>query len=87
LIIGCWVFTSLPKLPSGIPRLPIATLQKSLQMEGSITSLLLKIANPSSPLMDAIFHDFLDALFSTSALSTMTAPCKALALASSCEML
>jgi len=77
LIIGCQVFTSSPKLPSGILRLPMLLCKSPLRWSGSISSMLLKIANSSSPLKDALYHDSLDALFST--LLPPTAPCKALA--------
>jgi len=63
------------------PQAVYAALQKSLQMEWQYLQYMVK-DYPSFPPKDAIFHDFLDALFST--LMSATDPCKA--LPSPCEI-
>jgi len=60
------------------PQAAYAALQKSLQMEWQYLQQVVQDCKPFfSPLNDAIFIDFLDAIFSTSL--SATAPCLALA--------
>jgi len=74
LTIGCQVSTNSPRLPHGIPRLPMLIWKNHFRGSGNISSMVLNVANPSSPLSRM---PFLDALVST--LLSATGPCKALA--------